>query len=91
MDEADLEYTTPWFIDVLAEDRDRLVQFLKENNIGTRTMYPPVNKQLAYQTQGEYPVANLVGKKGLWLPSAAQLADEQIEKVAKTIKSFYSR
>lgn len=89
--EQDLEYTTPWFIDVLAEDRDRLVQFLKENNIGTRTMYPPVNKQLAYQTQGEYPVANLVGKKGLWLPSAAQLADEQIEKVAKTIKSFYSR
>lgn len=89
--DQDLEYTTPWFIDILAEDRDGLALFLKENNIGSRTMYPPINKQLAYQVQGEHPVSNLVGKKGLWLPSAAQLTDGQIKRISETIVSFYSK
>jgi perosamine synthetase len=87
--DQNLEYTTPWFIDILAEDRDDLFQFLKENGIGTRVMYPPINKQVAYNTPGEFPVSELVGEKGLWLPSASQLTDDEIARIVESIRRFY--
>lgn len=87
--EQDLEFTTPWFIDVLIEKREELQAFLKENNVGTRIMYPPINKQVAYSVEVDCPVSNLVGVKGLWLPSASQLTTWQINKICDLIKSFY--
>lgn len=89
--EQDLSCTTPWFIDILAEKRDDLVKHLKENSIGSRTMYPPINKQEAYSVAGNHPISNLVGEKGLWLPSASQLTDEQITEICKKIKQFYKK
>lgn len=86
----DLIHTTPWFIDVLTENREGLQQFLKQNNIGTRTMYPPINKQEAYQLQGNYPISNLIGEKGLWLPSAAQLTSDELLTISSTIKKYYN-
>lgn len=85
-----LEHTTPWFIDVLVEDRDKLQAFLRENGIGTRSMYPPINKQKAYNYPGEFVVSNTVGENGLWLPSASQLKDEEIQYITKTIREFYN-
>lgn len=87
--DQDLDCTTPWFIDVLVEEREKLMSFLKENGIGTRVMYPPINKQLAYQVPGEHPVSNHIGEKGLWLPSAGQLGDHEIDMICSVIKSFY--
>jgi len=89
MFDQDLSNTTPWFIDVLVESRDALQVFMKENGVGTRVMYPPINKQLAYNIYGEYNVSDMVGEKGLWLPSASQLSDEEIEYICKTLKEFY--
>ena len=88
--EQDLVHTTPWFIDTLVENRAELQAFLKEKGIGSRVMYPSINKQVAYQLSGEYPVSNLVGEKGLWLPSAAQLTDEQIKYICNNISQFYN-
>lgn len=88
--EQDLTNTTPWFIDVLVEDREALQSWLKEKGIGTRIMYPPINKQVAYQIPGDHPISNLVGERGLWLPSAAQLTDKTIEEITSAIKSFYN-
>ncbi|KEI71954.1 DegT/DnrJ/EryC1/StrS family aminotransferase [Endozoicomonas elysicola] len=87
--DQDLECTTPWFIDVLVENRDALQLFLKESGIGTRVMYPPINEQEAYRVSGEHPVSQSIGQKGLWLPSAVQLTDEQIDYVCGKIKEFY--
>lgn len=87
--DQDLSCTTPWFIDVMAENREALQASLKEKMIGTRVMYPPINKQLAYQVPGEFVVANDVGKRGLWLPSAGQLTDEEIIRVCDAIICFY--
>ncbi len=89
--DQDLENTTPWFIDVLAEQREELMAYLKQNNIGTRIMYPPINKQVAYQVPGEHTISELVGKKGLWLPSASQLQNDEIEFICKTINAFYNK
>jgi perosamine synthetase len=87
--EQDLTHTTPWFIDVLAESREALVHHLKLNNVGARTMYPPINKQEAYGVAGEHPVSNDVGQRGLWLPSASQLTDDEVHRVCSAILAFY--
>ena len=87
--DQDLVNTTPWFIDAMAQSRDELMQFLKQQQIGTRVMYPPINKQPAYQLEGEHIVSNDVGARGVWLPSAAQLTDNTIDYICDCIKTFY--
>ncbi len=86
--EQDLSCTTPWFIDVLVEDRDGLQAALKRRGIGTRVMYPPITKQEAYRLAGSYPVSENVGKNGLWLPSATQLTDAEIDYVCEAVIDF---
>ena len=85
----DLDRTSPWFIDSLVENREGLIAHMKAAGIGTRVMYPPINKQIAYQVVGEHPVSSLIGDKGLWLPSAVQLTDSEIDRISSEIKSFY--
>jgi len=87
----DMVTTAPWFIDVLVEQREDLMSFLKAKGIGTRVMYPPINKQQAYSLEGAYPVAENIGVKGLWLPSMVQLEDSQIDYICDSMKEFYSQ
>lgn len=87
----DLKCTAPWFIDCLAERREELIAHLKQMGIGSREMYPPINKQKAYQVTGEHKVSNIVGEKGLWLPSASQLTNLDIARVCGEIVDFYSK
>lgn len=86
----DLNFTTPWFIDALVEKRIALMEHLKNMGIGSRVMYPPINKQKAYSIDGEFPVSNIVGEKGLWLPSSSQLTDDEIRMVCQGIAAFYN-
>lgn len=85
-----LEFTAPWFIDSLVENRDGLVKHLKEREIGTRPMYPPINSQGAYNRKGAYPISENIGTNGLWLPSFVQLSNQEIEMVCNSIAGFYS-
>ena len=85
----DLSCTTPWFIDVLAEQRNELQLFLKVHGVGTRIMYPPINKQVAYNTPDTFPNTEIIGLKGLWLPSSSQLTNDQIDYICNTIRNFY--
>lgn len=85
----DLKRTTPWFIDALVEQREALIDYLKSANIGTRVMYPPINMQKAYQVSGDHPTSQRVGMHGLWLPSAIQLTDEEIDRICAAIREFY--
>ena len=87
----DLENTTPWFIDIMiSERREELISYLKENGVGSRVMYPPINKQECYNVSGEHKVSNTVGEFGLWLPSSGQLTDNEIDKVCESIRKFYA-
>lgn len=86
----DTNYTAPWFIDALADHREQLITFLKNANIGTRRMYPPINQQLAYKKPGNFPVSDNVGANGIWLPSSVQLTNEEICYITTTISRFYS-
>ena len=85
-----LEFTTPWFIDAVCEKRDALIDFLKQECIGSRMMYPPINRQDCYNKPGNFPVSQMIGEKGLWLPSYTQLTDNEINYVTDKINDFYS-
>lgn len=85
----DLNYTSPWFIDSLVERREDLISYLKVAGIGSRLMYPPINKQQAYRLMGEHTVSNKIGDQGLWLPSAVQLTDSEIDRICDTLRRFY--
>ena len=87
--DQDLKNTTPWFIDVKVDNRDGLMSYLKQNKIGSRIMYPPINKQEAYNVDGNHVISNEIGVKGLWLPSSSKLTNDQIDYVCKKIKLFY--
>jgi perosamine synthetase len=84
-----IEYTAPWFFEVIASDREALQSFLKELGIESRIMYPPINKQPIYNEENNFPVSNKIGKRGLWLPSFVQITDEEISYVCRAIKKFY--
>lgn len=89
--DQNLENTTPWFIDAKVEKRSELIDFLKSENIGTRIMYPPINRQIAYNVDGRFPVSEEIGNSGLWLPSASQLEDESILRICLAINNFYNK
>ena len=84
-----MKSTTPWFIDILVDNRNDLQQFLKECGIGSRPMYPPINSQKAYNFNGSFPVSSNVGQNGLWLPSMSQIFNDEITKVTNSIKEFF--
>ena len=85
-----LKYTAPWFIDATVERREDLMRFLKLNNIGTRVMYPPINKQKAYSQNKTFPVSDLIGTNGLWFPSSVQLSNTQIKYIGEKVREFYN-
>lgn len=87
---TDLNQTTPWFVDVAVDDRDGLMAHLRQHQIGSRPVYPPVHSQKAYQAKGEFSVTEQFARRGLWLPSSVQLTDEDIARVCDTIRAYFS-
>lgn len=87
--EFDLKEGTPWSVDILADNRQALMDFLKKEGIGTRPIYPALNSQLAYKVKGEYPIAERITQSCLWLPSSVLLKDNQIKFICNKIKNFY--
>lgn len=72
--------------------RDKLQQFLKENNIDTIIHYPiPIHKQEAYSEYNieSYPVTELVASQILSLPMYPELTMEEVDIVCSKIKEFY--
>jgi dTDP-4-amino-4,6-dideoxygalactose transaminase len=78
---------------ILAEERDRLQSFLKENGVGTAVHYPePVHRQPAYVRYAGVglPDTETVNRKLLSLPMFPELELESANKVVQSIKKFYS-
>jgi dTDP-4-amino-4,6-dideoxygalactose transaminase len=73
--------------------RDDLRTYLGERGIGTQIHYPvPIHMQqsaefLGYR-KGDMPVTEKVASEVLSLPMFAELTDEQLERVADSVRSF---
>jgi perosamine synthetase len=86
---TDFEQTSPWFFDILCDNRMKLITFLKEHNIETREFYPPLHSEPAYNYASHYPVTEEIAAKGLWLPSSVLVTNEQITYICNSIRKFY--
>lgn len=79
---------------ITVPERDKLQQFLADNNIGSAIFYPkPLHLQdcfsdLGYKS-GDLPIAEELCKDVLSLPIYSELEEDQIEHVAKTVLKFY--
>ncbi len=79
---------------IRAERRDELQQHLGRNEIGTGLHYPlPLHLQKAYAHlglgEGSFPVTERAAREILSLPMFPELSDQQIDRVADAIKTFY--
>ncbi len=82
--------TPPWFFDILCENRNGLMAYLKEKGIGTRAFYPPLHSEPVYgYNEQSFPVTEEISSKGLWLPSGIAITDEQIKYVCSEIEKYY--
>jgi dTDP-4-amino-4,6-dideoxygalactose transaminase len=79
---------------VRVKDREKLQNFLKENEIASGLHYPiPLHLTRAYAylgyKKGDFPVAEKLANDILSLPMYPELTEEQIEYVCEKIKAFY--
>lgn len=57
----------PWFVEVLTNHRSHVIKFLDRHNIQTRITYPTLSSISKYS--GEFPNADYVSSKGIFLPT----------------------
>jgi perosamine synthetase len=88
---TDLSNTTPWYMDVLVDDRrEELITYLKENGVGAHPVYPALHQTPVYcDPKLSFPVAEDLARRGLWLPSSVKLRDSEIELVCGHVRQFY--
>ncbi len=87
---TNIENTAPWFFDILCDERESLMKYLKDNGIGTRPFYPALHAEPAYGYYDQsFPNAEEVAERGLWLPSTITLEEEQIVVICSHIKKYY--
>jgi perosamine synthetase len=81
---------TPQWTDVVCDRRDALDEFLKSNGASCRKFWFPLHTQNPYkQPDDAFPHAIAACKRALWLPSAFQLTDDDVDTVVGLIKKFY--
>lgn len=89
---TDFIQTVPWFFDILCDDREDLMIFLKKKNIGTRAFYPALHREPAYNYEHlSFPMAEEAARRGLWLPSAVTLIEEEVKYICNCIKEYYGK
>lgn len=80
---------------IRVNNRDKMVEYLKENNIPSMIYYPvPLHLQEAYKYNykpGDFPVSEQISKDIISLPMHTELDDEQINYISSKIIEFISK
>jgi perosamine synthetase len=71
--------------DKFGNSRDDLIKRLGENEISTRPFFPPLHLQPIYATGQNLPIAEMLSRKGISLPSSINLTQDNLERVVTTI------
>jgi perosamine synthetase len=80
-----------WMFGILLPDeqrRDGLMRFLAARDVETRTFFLPMNRQPVYKTPEPFPVADDLGRRGLYLPSSSHLTDEDKDTVIRHVREY---
>jgi perosamine synthetase len=66
--------------------RNILMKALKEENIDTRPLFPPIHLQPIYNQGESLPIAESLSDRGLSLPSSVNLSGEDIKRTIEAIR-----
>ncbi len=89
--EKEYARSVSWMFGILLRDeatRDGLMTFLAEHGIETRTFFLPMHRQPVYKTAEQFPVADDLGRRGLYLPSSSHLTDGEKETVVRFVRRY---
>lgn len=64
---------------------DKLMSILREFEIDSRPVFPPMHMQPVYKNDQELPVSEKIFSIGISLPSAPEIRDEDIKKICDVI------
>ncbi|MDP4178388.1 MAG: DegT/DnrJ/EryC1/StrS family aminotransferase [Bacillota bacterium] len=83
-----------YVFNILAERRDELAEFLKQNEIGYSIYYPvPLHLQKCFSylgyKKGDFPIAEKTCENILALPIYPEITEDEVDFVCQTIKKFY--
>jgi len=83
----------PLWIDIIAEKRDELNDYLISQNIHPRKEWPSLHMNPPYIKQGndgDFQNSSFFSKNVLWLPNGPAINKEQITLISSKIKEFYN-
>ena len=80
---------------IRVKERDRVMQLLSQKGVNTGIHYPkPVHLQVAYSQlgygRGSFPVTELCAEEIISLPMFPELAEDQVNRVADSLKEVLS-
>lgn len=83
-----------YVFNILAENRDGLADYLKENGVGYSIYYPmPLHLQKCFSylgyKKGDFPVSERISTEILALPIYPEMTIDEVEYVCETIKNYY--
>lgn len=98
-DEAPGTYPVYWMNAIVLDpskyghSRDELIGYLKNNQVETRLLFTGMHHQKSLMNfgcdcSGKFPVSDWLTENGLYLPSASNLKEEEIEHISELISSF---
>ena len=81
-----------WTDALVTKKRDKLIDFLKKNNIECRKFWYPLHIQKPFkEPNNKYKNATEIYKNLFWLPSSLRLTDNDINRVCNLIRKFYKK
>ena len=83
-------YPSLLLLDSIEADRDAVVKGLKELNVHCRPAFPRMSRFPMYEQRFENPVAAKVETRGISLPSAANLTEEDVDFVCRNLIALTS-
>ena len=78
----------PLYVEVLVEEREKLMEFLNSRNIQTRPIYPDLDTASHLECSEEFPNARVFGRQGLLLPCGPDQPMENIGRVLRALEQY---
>jgi len=80
-----------WVYDILAEDKQGLMDYLEEEGVETRNFFKPMSMQPMYLNDYSYLKAYDFSEKGLYLPVYTRLEQKDIQYICERIREYYRK
>lgn len=77
----------PWMTEILCDNKDRVREVLKNNEISSRPLGEPLHKANYLIARGQYPESDIMREKLLYLPSGPDQSMENVEKVIQVLRT----